>query len=394
MTSSRPKVVVLGILFWYPLAGVTYQFLHYLIGLRNLGYDPYYVEASASWVYDPELHDLTPDALRNIAAVAPSLEAHGFGDRWAFPGNYPGGAAAGLAPERLPALYREAVGILNVTGQELTPEQMECPRRVYVETDPGSSQIRVAEGDPKTITALDAHDIHFSFGENLGADDCPLPLGKYSWLPTRQPVVTDLWRAIETRPRWDRHGRHYTTIATWQNPAWKNITHAGETYYWSKDREFEKILELPLARVVPFELATRVSGDVEERLAGCGWIVERSNEVSRDTASYQSYIASSRGEFTVAKDLVVRLRTGWFSDRSACYLAAGRPVITSETGFSKVLPTGRGLFGWSTRDDILAAVDTIEGDYDASRQAAGEIAEEHFGAERVLDSLMTRAGLR
>ncbi|MDQ3938575.1 MAG: hypothetical protein M3253_07830, partial [Chloroflexota bacterium] len=201
---SAPKVVVLGILFWYPLAGVTFQFLHYLIGLRRLGYDPYYVEASGSWVYDPELHDLTPDAANNIAAVLPSLEAHGFADRWAFPGDYPGGTPAGIEQDKLRSLYREAEAILNVTGQQLTAEHMECRRRIYVETDPGSSQIKVAQGDREMITALDAHDVHFSFGENLGADDCPLPLGKYNWLPTRQPVVTDLWRGIEPRPRWDR----------------------------------------------------------------------------------------------------------------------------------------------------------------------------------------------
>src|SRR5256885_13454328 len=87
----KGKIIVFGILFWFPLAGVTYQFLHYLIGLRRLGYDPYYIEDSARWIYDPRINDLSPDPSGNLEAIVPVLKAHGFGDRWAFRGKYPDG---------------------------------------------------------------------------------------------------------------------------------------------------------------------------------------------------------------------------------------------------------------------------------------------------------------
>jgi hypothetical protein len=385
---SRGRIIVFGILFWYPLAGVTYQFLHYLLALRRLGYDVYYVEDSGRWVYDPTVNDLTPDATRNIQAVVPMLEAHGLGDRWAFRGSYPQGRCYGMTEEQILRLFRDADAFLNVTGaQEIRDEHRRIPRRIYVESDPFSSQVRVANGDAATIAMLDAHDTFFSFGENIGNPDCTVPVGSVRWQPTRQPVITDLWRDASV----DRAAR-YTTITTWHNEG-KDVTYQGDRYYWTKDREFERFIDLPRRRRVPFELAVGVPDDVRRRLEENGWQLRSSLDLSSDATRYREYIQRSRGEFTVARDQYVRPRTGWFSDRSACYLAAGRPVITEDTAFGKFLPTGRGLFPFTTMDDVLAAVDAIESDYEAHCSAAREIADQYFGAERVVGSLMARAGL-
>src|SRR5262245_38800313 len=247
--SRKRKVIVFGILFWYPLAGVTYQFLHYLTALRQLGYDPYYVEDSGRWVYDPRINDLSPDATGNIETVVPVLSAHGFGERWAFRGNYPNGRCYGMGEEEILRLYREADAFLNVTGaQEIREEHLACPRRIYVESDPFASQVKVARGDEGMIAALAAHDTHFSFGENLGQPDCDVPVERFSWLPTRQPVALDLW------PVGEGPGSAYTTITTWHNKG-KDLVYRGDTYYWTKDREFEKFLDLPRRRPWPFELA-------------------------------------------------------------------------------------------------------------------------------------------
>lgn len=386
MTQSRGKVVVSGIVFWFPLAGVTFQFLHYLIGLKRLGYDVYYIEDPSQWVYNPRLHDLSPDATENVQAVAPILEAHGFSGRWAFRGNYPGGRSYGMSADQIVRLYRGADVLLNVTGQEIREEHLACPRRIYIESDPFSFQVRAAQGDQKTIRHLAAHDTHFTFGENVGADDCSVPQAGFTWFPTRQPVVLDLWNAHQER------GAAYTTITTWTNKG-KNIVYGGDTFYWTKDREFEKFIDLPRRRPVDFELATRVDDVTRARLREFGWLVSEAAEISGDMARYRNYIRQSRGEFTVARDQYVRPNTGWFSDRSACYLAAGRPVITQETGFSKFLPTGKGLFGFSTMDEILAAVDAIESDYEGNCRAAADIAAEYFEAERVIGRLMAEAGL-
>jgi hypothetical protein len=385
---SRGRIIVFGILFWYPLAGVTYQFLHYLIGLRRLGYDAYYIEDSGRWIYDPRLNDLSPDASGNIDAVVPVLEAHGFGNRWAFRGNYPDGRCYGMSEAAILRLYQEADAFLNVTGaQEIREEHMKCPRRIYVESDPFASQVKVALGDEAMMATLRAHDTLFSFGENLGAPDCSVPIERFEWLSTRQPVHLDLWR----NDRFDRTAP-YTTITTWHNKG-KDLTFNGERYYWTKDREFEKFLDLPRHRPVSFELAAGVDATVQQRLRTHGWRQTPSVGISRNVERYRDYIQRSRGEFTVARDQYVRPRTGWFSDRSACYLAAERPVITQDTGFSKFIPTGRGLFGFTTMDDILTAVDAIERDYEGHCRAAGEIASEFFEAKKVIGSLMTRAGL-
>ncbi len=386
---KKGKVIVFGIFFWYPLAGVTFQFLHYLIGLRRLGYDVYYIEDSGRWVYNPKTFRYSPDASPNIEFLAPILEKHGFHGHWAFRGNYPDGKCYGMTGERIDRLYREADAFLNVTAsQELREEHMVCPRRIYVETDPFAVQVHVAKGDQSTIAALDAHDVHFSYGENLGAPDCGIPAGHVHWLPTRQPVAMELWE----NPNEPAAGTAYNTIATWRNLG-KDLVFRGEVYYWTKDREFLKFLDLPRKRNVRFQLAVEIDEGIRRLLAEYGWETVRSLPVSEDIDSYRSYVQGSRGEFTVTKEQVVRPVTGWFSDRSACYLAAGRPVITQETGFSKYLPTGKGLFGFSTMEDILAAVDTIESDYKGACRAAREIAREYFAAEKVLKSLMERAGL-
>jgi hypothetical protein len=386
---SKGKVIVFGILFWYPLAGVTYQFLHYLLGLRRLGYDPYYVEDSGRWVYDPRLNDLSPDAAGNVAAVVPILERHGFGDRWAFRGSYPDGRCYGMDEGQLLRLYREADAFLNVTGaQELRDEHLVIPRRIYVESDPFASQVKYRNGDAGTRAMLEAHDTHFTFGENVGAPDCGIPATPFDWMPTRQPVALDLWA---TPP--GTGGDTYNTITTWTNKG-KHVVWQGETYYWTKDREFERYLDLPRLRPnARFELAAGVPDDVRALLRAHGWGQVHSIEMSASVDRYRQYIQGSRGEFTVARDQYVRPNTGWFSDRTACYLAAGRPVITQETGFGKFLPSGRGLFGFRTMDDVLAAVDAVESDYEAHCDAAREVAAECFAAEKVVGSLMARAGL-
>jgi hypothetical protein len=284
-------------------------------------------------------------------------------------------------------LYREADALLNVTAaQEIREEHLRCARRIYVESDPFPVQVRAEAGDPATVAALRSHDTYFSFGENLGAEDCTAPTGGVQWLPTRQPIATELWAGGPPA-----NGR-YTTITTWHNEG-KDVEYGGERWYWTKDREFVKHLDLPTRTGAHFELALGGPDEVRAMLAEHGWESADSLDVSRDTESYRSYICSSRAEFTVARDQYVRPRTGWFSDRSACYLAAGRPVITEETGFSKFLPTGEGLFAFSTTDDAAAAVEEVEADYDRHSRAARAIAREYFAADRVLGSLLDRAGL-
>jgi hypothetical protein len=392
MKFARPpkgRIIVTGMAVYLPLPGVIYQILHYLIGLRRLGYDAYYVEDSTRWVYDSSVEDVVPDPAANVGIVASVLNSYGFADRWAYRDEWGPANCYGMDRDRITSLYRDADALLNVTGQELREEQLICRRRIYLETDPFATQVRVHQGDLAEIARLEAHDTLFTFGENLGAADCGIPLTQFTWLPTRQPVDVELWSTADASVS---PGSSYTTVTSWVNHV-ESVVHEGETYYWQKDREFERFVELPRRTSTQFELASSGREYVPPTWEANGWRHVPVGEVAGDTASYRGYIRRSRAEFTVARDQYTRPRTGWFSDRSACYLAAARPVITQDTGFGKFLPTGNGLFAFNNMEDILSAIDAIESDYEAHSRAAREIAVEHFAAEKVVASLMERAGL-
>jgi hypothetical protein len=216
-----------------------------------------------------------------------------------------------------------------------------------------------------------------------------VPLGGLQWLPTRQPVVIDLWKS-------DNSPQHatFTTIANWSTRGQKDTTWRGQTYLWSKSENFLKFIDAPLVSGEIFELATDiVDRPTAELFEAKTWRLTNVHDLSRDRQDYRRYIQSSHGEFTVAKDIYVELNTGWFSDRSACYLAAGRPVITQETGFTRHYGGNTGLFAFSTLEEIREATASIRADYTAHSKAAFAIAAEFFEAEKVLASLLDRAGV-
>ena len=384
--SDRRRVIVLGIAFWYPLAGVTYQILHYLLGLRALGHDVFYVEDSGAGAYDPTVGDFTYDYTNVLRSVGPHLDAHGFAGRWACRDTE--GVVHGMSAAQLDDVYRTADVCLNVCGSHhLNEQQRRIPTRLYCESDPFSAQVKVAKGDDGTRAFLDAHTHFFTFGENIGRPGCGIPDTGHPWQPTRQPVHLPLWESAATG------GDTYNTITTWQNKG-PPLEWAGDHYWWTKDREFLKVIDLPRRRpAVAFELATGVEPDVRDLLVGHGWHLADAAAVSADPHAYADYIKASRGEFTVARDQYARPRTGWFSDRTACYLAAGRPVVTGDTAFDVALPTGRGLFAFTDVESAAAAVDAIESDYAGHCRAAREVAAEYFAADKVLAGVLSRAGV-
>jgi hypothetical protein len=378
-----------------PFAGVAWQAMHYLEALRRLGCDVYYVEDTGDWPYDPERDTITDDCTYTAGFIARLMKWCGFEDRWAYREPAPGRSVYGLSESRLARVIEDADGLVNLCGATvLRDEHLRIPVRIYLETDPVLPQIEVAQGRQFTIDFLLAHTHHFTFGENVGAPDCSVPVGAFRYLPTRQPVVLDWWTPLHGKSGGPsgRAGR-FTTIASWRQSG-KDIVWNGETYMWSKHLEFLKLIDLPGQTRDAVELAlAAVDREAVELLTSKGWKVVDALALSRDLLPYRRYVRASRGEFTVAKDQNIRLRSGWFSDRSACYLAAGRPVITQETGFSKVLPTGEGLFSFRRLEEVLSAMDTIRGDYGRQSRAAREIASQYFAAERVVGTLLEQAGL-
>jgi hypothetical protein len=211
---------------------------------------------------------------------------------------------------------------------------------------------------------------------------------KFSWRTTRPPVIPELWEAHVNAA-----AERFTTVATWKNVG-KDIRFRGETYHWSKHMNFLEVIDLPRRTLQRLELALEVDDEgARDLLVRHGWLITDAFEASRDLTAYQRHIERSRGEFTVSKDLVVRTRSGWFSDRSVCYLAAGKPVVTQDTGFGKYVPTGAGLFAFQTVEEAAAALDEVNRDYARHCRAARGIAEEYFAADRVLGRLCRDADL-
>ena len=385
---SKPTVVVLGMMGRAPFAGVAWQVLHYLEGFRRAGCDVYYVEDTGDWPYDPEQNSITADCHYTVTYINRLMEWCGLPNRWAYRAAAQENRMYGLSQAKVTALFARADVLVNLTGATvLRAEHMRVPSRVYLETDPVLPQIEVAQGRTFTIDLLASHTHHFTFGENVGSVASAVPTGPFKYLPTRQPVVLDWWH-----PDAHESTNRYTTISNWKQTG-KDIEWNGELYTWSKHHEFEKFIALPQMRQEQFELAL-ATGDraVLEMLSKHGWQVIDALGLSREILPYRDYILKSKGEFTVAKDQNIRLRSGWFSDRSACYLAAAKPVITQDTGFDSRLPTGEGLFAFTTLDEILVALDAINSDYPRHCRAAREIAEEYFRAETVIGRLLGAVG--
>jgi hypothetical protein len=389
---AKPTILVLGMMARTPFAGVAWQGLHYLEGFRRLGYDVYYIEDTGDWPYDPEQNAVTADCGYPIRYLARLMDWCGLPNRWAYRGASQGGRVFGLPEAELLGLYRRAAALVNLTGATvLREDHLRVPVRIYLETDPVLPQIEATRGRRFTLELLGAHTHHFTFGENIGTARCAVPAGPFTYRPTRQPIILDWWDCGP--PGGVVGARRFTTVASWQQSG-KDVVWNGETFYWSKHHEFLKFIDLPRRTPQVLELAlARCDASAAEALTAHGWRVSDALSLSRDILPYRDYVRGSAGEFTVAKDQNIRLRSGWFSDRSACYLAAGRPVITQDTGFGNILPTGRGLFAFRSLDDARAAVEAIERDYTGNCRAARAIAAEYFAAERVLGSLLVRAGL-
>jgi len=389
MSGNRPTAVLLGMIAKMPVAGVVWQARHYLIGLERLGYQTYYIEDHArtpSMLMTSEHDD---SSLKAAEFIDRMLSPFGFGDRWGFHALHEeDGRWYGLSETQARRVFANAELVLNLHGGTLPrPEHYETGRLVLLDTDPVELQLELEEGRQDAIDYVAAHGALFTFAENYGRPDCKLPVSeRFEFHLTRQPVLLDFWAGSE------RSTDLFTTVGNWSQP-WRELEHAGQVYSWSKDKEFKKVLDLPRRAGGVFELALGSVDDADARaLAEHGWRLRDPSALNDDPYLYRDFIRSSAGEFTAAKDQNVRFRSGWFSDRSATYLASGRPVVTQDTGFGCVLPEGEGLLAYSTLDEAVAAIEEVLAHYDRHARAAYEIAREHFAARRVLGRMLEELG--
>jgi hypothetical protein len=383
-------LVVVGTLASSPYAGMAWMHMQIAAGLRRLGHDVYYIETTSSWPYDPVRQACVRDSDYALSYLERIAQSFGLGDRWAYRRSYSDKAWFGLPRAKAEGLLASADAVLNVAGAtRFAEEGLKVGRLVHFGTDPVIHEIRFAQGDENIGALIAEHDECVTYGENIGRADCPIPPLPRLRAKARQPVLLDLWES--SPPARDV----FTTVGNWKQTG-DEVEFNGQAYYWSKHHEFLKFMDLPQRVDVPLELAmgqAGMSADDRALLKASGWQLVDATAFTTDPWPYREYVRSSRGEFTVAKDQNVRLRSGWFSERSACYLAAGRPVITQDTGFGTVLPTGEGLFAFNTMEEILTAFDAINADYARHSRAARAIAEEYFRAETVLAKVLEDLGL-
>ena len=370
------RVLFAGIIARYPFGGVTWCSLMYLLGLRALGHDVFYIEDTGECVYDPVQNTRAIDPSYGTTYIHNALEPFGLGDRWSFV-NYDG-TYHGRSADDVRQYAAGADLFINLSGGSWfwRDEYASIPRKVFIDSDPAFTQLAIAKAEPWYVQFFQQFDHLFTFGANIGTPASPIPTGAFRWHKTWQPVTMGDW-CTDHIPR-DR----FTTVMTWQIESFTDVG-------GNKDLEFVKFIDLPSRTSQPFELA--INGP-QKLLREYGWDTVDAMAVSRTPAQYRDFIQLSKAEFGVAKHTYVANCSGWFSDRTECYLAAGRPALVQDTGWTAHLPAGEGLLAFSSPDDVVGAIDRINSRYERHARRAREIAREHFEAGSVLTKLLDIAG--
>jgi hypothetical protein len=371
---SRLTVFVAGMVAGVPRhGGATWAVLQYVLGLRDLGHDV--------WVVEPVAEEPSREVTDYFEQIR---RAFGLEERSAI--LLPGRRAHGVPYHRLTRAAERAGLLLNIAGMLQDPELLErIPIRLYLDLDPGFTQLwSEVEG---IDLRFDGHTHLATVGLEVGRSGCPVPTCGRTWIRTVPPVVLDEWPQA-TRVERDA----LTTIGNWR--AYGSIEHEG-VFYGQKAHAWRELIELPARVSERFELALSIHHDEQcdlRALAEHGWVLLDPDEMAGSPEAYRRFIAGSMAEVGVAKSGYVHSRCGWFSDRSVCYLASGRPVLAQDTGFSAHLPTGLGLLAFDSCDEAVAGVHSIRRDYAAHARAARQIAEEHFRHDRVLPTLLKGVG--
>lgn len=381
MLKDRLKIIVGVYIVRGPMGAMSWHYLQYAAGLAQMGHEVTVIEDSDDheWTcYDPTTGLLGTDPTYGLRYLAKALERFGLGEQWSYYDAHRGGWT-GPATGRIARTLREADVYVNVSGANAMRSWLEpVPRRVFIDTDPGFVQVRNLT-DPARHEATSGHNVFLSFGERIGAIDCLVPDDGFPWRPTRQPVILDAWPVTPPPP-----GAPFTTVMKWDS--YHPVTHNGLSL-GMKSQSFATVVDTPQSVAVRLEMAMGAPYPASV-LADNGWLVRDPQAVAHDPWAFQQYVAGSAGEFTVAKHGYVVTRGGWFSERSANYLAGGRPVITQETGFSDVLPTGVGLLSFRDREEAITALEDVVAAPHQHAVAARAIAAEHFDARMVLTRLL------
>ena len=380
------KITIAGSIAQKPhQAGHSWQFLQYLLGFRRLGWEVLFVDRlEDALCRDAGGRPCAPEASVNLRYVGALMREFELERSWSVV--LDGARHAGLGRERVLEHVRDSELLINVMGFLADAELLGAARRrVFLDTDPGFGQMW---RDLGLADVFAGHDAHVTIGERVGRAGCTIPSCGLDWITTPQPVVLDAWPVAAAPPR-----DAFTTVGRWRG-AYGPIDHGGHRY-GLRVHEFRRFAELPRACGGRFELALDIdpaeTADLELLAAG-GWALVDPAGVGDTPRRYRDYIGASAAEFMVAKGMYVDSASGWFSERSICYLASGRPVLAQDTGLGELYPLGEGLLAFSTLDEAVAGVESLRADPARHGRAARAIAEEHFDSDRVLGRLLEALG--
>jgi len=391
---SRLRIIVTGMVGLFPVGGVAWDYLQYMVGFSKLRHDVYYYEDTWRWPYHPIENQYTPDGEYSAKYIKNFFELYApeLISKWHY--LHMKEKSFGMKRDEFNEVAMAADLFINISGASFIPDNLSgCCIKVFIDTDPGYNQIMLSERFPwsanieRWCEIVDEHDEHFTYAENIHSEDCLIPKLDFKWKTTRMPIVMDFWKplahdlASENAP--------WTTVMTWNDFKGKLIYNGVE--YKSKGSEFDKIIKLPLYISKPILIAVGGVNSPIKLLEYYGWNVKDGPKTTLTPKLYQDFIAGSRGEISIAKHVYVAMRSGWFSCRSACYLAAGHPVVVQDTGFSSVLPVGEGILPFSTIEEAVEAIHDVNGNHPKHSKAAREIAGEYFDSDKVLTRLIEEA---
>lgn len=396
MLNSQLRIIVSGLVGLHPVGGMTWHYMQYVLGLMRLGHDVYYHEDTWCWPYNPLDNTDTQDGGYSAKYIADFVERYApeLRERWHYLHLHE--TSFGMERAAFDQVARTADMFLNVSGACFIPDCLapECVK-VFLDTDPGYNQIMLSErfawseNVERWCAGVAAHDQHFTFAENIHGADCLIPKVGFDWKTTRMPVVLEFWDPGAQVP--PAEATAWTTVMTWN--AFKGRLIYKGVEYKSKGHEFERLITLPRQSPAPFKIAVGGIKAPLQRLTSHGWQVVDGPNATLTPGQYAAFIAGSRGELSPAKHVYVALRSGWFSERSTCYLASGRPVVVQDTGFTPELPVGEGIVPFRTMAEAAAAINEVEGNYAHHAKAARAIAEEYFNSNFVLGAFLREVGL-
>jgi hypothetical protein len=361
--------------------------LSWILGLRRLGFDVWFVEQmDAATSVDTAGAPTSFADSENRRYFEQVVERFGLSGRASllFEG---GREASGVPLDDLLPVAEEARLLVNISGHlDLAPLMSRLRRKAYVDLDPGFTQFWHADGTGGS--RLEGHDVFFTVGENIGSPECAIPTCGLDWKAVRPPVVLDEWPVAG-----GGDPNRFTTVGAWRG-AFGPVHFDGRTYSL-KVHEFRKVLELPRRSPQRFEIALDIHpGDHRDRdaLETNGWTLVDPRTTVPGPLEFRDYVQRSGAEFSVAQGIYVETNSGWFSDRTVRYLASGRPVLVQDTGFSSNLPVGEGLLAFGDLESAVAGAQRIASDYEHHRSAARAIAEAHFDSDAVLSRFLEEAG--